>query len=325
MAEEHDKTHRLIFFFPRMIEDMIRLLLGGDWLERLDFSTLEKVPERLLSPELLRREQDVLWRVAYSCPEDEKLDWFFFYLHIEHQSSPRRKMSLFTTGYKMLAWQDLLRRGALAPDKKLPPIQSLVFYTGKGAWNVATSLSDEVRTLPEAPEGTDTWSYRLIDVKRYPLEEIIGEDSPLVGLFQLAQAKAFEDLAGPAKAISELLGPEDYELRQAFVTMINEEICPNLTGEDEQPLRITDLEEFPTMLEETMDSIIHRLKTESKAEGEAEGEARGEANIFQELFAARHGEIPAWVRQRITEAKKGQLVTWAKRLLTSERPEDVFD
>ncbi len=317
MAEEHDKTHRLIFSFPRMIEDLIRLVLGGQWVERLDFSTLEKVPERLLSPELLRREQDVLWRVAYSCPEEEEFGWFYVYLHVEHQSSRRQKMSLYTTGYKLLAWQDLFRRGALVPDKKLPPILSLVFYTGEGAWNVPTSLLDEVRTLPETPEDTDLWSYRLIDVRRYPLEEIVGEDSPLVGLFQLAQAKGVENLAGPAKAISELLGPEDYELRQAFVTMINEEICPKLADKGEKPLRITDLEEFPTMLEQTMDSIIHRL--------ELKGEARGEANIFHELFAARFGEVPGWVDERIGQAKKGQLVTWAKRLLTSERPEDVFD
>ncbi|MCP4449418.1 MAG: Rpn family recombination-promoting nuclease/putative transposase [Myxococcales bacterium] len=337
MAEEHDKTHRLIFFFPRIIADMIRLLLGGDWVERLDFSTLEKVPERLLSPELLRREQDVLWRVAYSCPEEEKLDWFFFYLHIEHQSNPRPKMSLFTSGYKLLAWQDLLRRDALVPDNKLPPILSLVFYTGERVWKVATSLSDEVKTLPEAPDGTDPWSYRLIDVKRYPLQEILGEDSPLVGILQLAQAKSFEDLPGPAKAISDLLGPEDYELRQAVVTMINEEICPKLADDGEEPPRITDLEEFPTMMEQTMDSIIHRLRMEGEARGKAEGEARGEArgkvegkaegeaNLFKELFVARYGDLPGWVRERIAAAKKGQLVTWAKRLLTSQRPEDVFE
>lgn len=66
-----------------------------------------------------------------------------------------------------------------------------------------------------------------------------------------------------------------------------------------------------------MDGIINRL--------EKKGEARGEANLFQELFAARYGEVPGWVRERIAEAKTGQLVTWAKRLLTSERPEDVFD
>ncbi len=67
------------------------------------------------------------------------------------------------------------------------------------------------------------------------------------------------------------------------------------------------------MLEQTMDSIIHRLRME------------GEANIFQELFVARYGEVPGWVRERIAEAEKGQLVTWAKRLLTAQRPEDVFE
>ena len=65
MAEEQDKTHRLLFHFPRMIKDLIRLCLGGEWVERLDFETLERVPERLLSRELVRREQDVLWRLRY--------------------------------------------------------------------------------------------------------------------------------------------------------------------------------------------------------------------------------------------------------------------
>jgi len=40
MSEEHDKTHRLLFSFPRMIEDLIRFCLDGELIERLDLSTL---------------------------------------------------------------------------------------------------------------------------------------------------------------------------------------------------------------------------------------------------------------------------------------------
>ena len=65
MAEEQDRTNRLLFHFPRMIKDLIRLCLGGEWIEHLDFDSLERVPERLLSKELVRREQDVLWRLKY--------------------------------------------------------------------------------------------------------------------------------------------------------------------------------------------------------------------------------------------------------------------
>ncbi len=117
MAEEQDKTHRLLFHFPRMIQDLIRLCLGGEWVERLDFETLERVPERLLSRELVRREQDVLWRLRYlpagkgekrggdprprTYLNDEDVEYldledeyFYVYLHIEHQSRPRVRMAL---------------------------------------------------------------------------------------------------------------------------------------------------------------------------------------------------------------------------------------
>lgn len=44
MAEEQDKSHRLLFQFPRMIQDLIRLYLGGEWVERLDFEPSREFP-----------------------------------------------------------------------------------------------------------------------------------------------------------------------------------------------------------------------------------------------------------------------------------------
>ncbi len=126
MAEEHDRTHRLLFSFPRLIEDLIRQCLGGEWVERLDFSTLEKVPERLVSRELARREQDVLWRLLYLPPESAEPDWFYVYLHLEHLSSQPRLTALDMVVYDMVAYQDLARRGGLTRDAGLTPILSVV-------------------------------------------------------------------------------------------------------------------------------------------------------------------------------------------------------
>ncbi len=283
-------------------------------------------PSACLSPELLRREQDVLWRLAYRNPApEEEVEWFYVYLHLEHQSDPRRKMALYTTDYKLLTWHDLMRRGELTPDKRLPPIFSVVFYTGKRPWTVKTSLLDEIRTLPDAPRGLDTWSYRLIDVSRHPLHEIVGEDSPLVGLFRLAQAGSVEEIPATAKEISAVLGPEDEELRYAFVTLINEEVLPRLAREGQESLRINTLdEEMPKMLEATMDRLIDKLKRECEAEGMAKGEVVGQAHLFLELFTTRYGDVPDWVRERVDGADTTQLETWAKRLFTAESPEAVF-
>ncbi len=60
MAEESDKTHRLLFGFASMVENLIRLCLPGPWIERFDFSTLEPVSERLLTEEGdVRRDGDL--------------------------------------------------------------------------------------------------------------------------------------------------------------------------------------------------------------------------------------------------------------------------
>ncbi len=42
-------------------------------------------------------------------------------------------------------------------------------------------------TLEGVPEGLDFWSYKLIDAQRLDLEELVGADSPLLGLFRLEQ------------------------------------------------------------------------------------------------------------------------------------------
>ena len=231
MAEEQDKTHRLLFSFPRMVEDLIRLCLGGDWVSRLDFETLEKVPERLLSAELVRREQDVLWRLRYRPTSDGAgEEWFYIYLHLEHQSKPRPRMALDTAAYRMLAWQDLARRDGLTDQGKLPPIFSVVFYNGEGRWRAATSLKDLVEEIPDAPPGTDLWSYVLIDAQRLPLEELLGADSPLVGLFHLERLERPEELSNVAAELDRLLNrPEDQGLAEAFVTLINEAILCKLS------------------------------------------------------------------------------------------------
>ncbi|HEX9733551.1 MAG TPA: Rpn family recombination-promoting nuclease/putative transposase [Thermoanaerobaculia bacterium] len=190
----------------------IRLCLGGEWVERLDFETLEKVSERLLSPELLRREQDVLWRLRCHPSDDPKEeDWFYVYLHVEHRSTPRKRMALDTTVYKLLALQDLARRGKLTRRGKLPSIFTLVFYTGEAGWHAPTTLLDLVEEVPGVPEGVDLWSYVLVDAQRQPLEELLGSDSPLVALFRLERLRDPGELSEVALELERILAekPED--------------------------------------------------------------------------------------------------------------------
>jgi len=373
MAEEHDRTHRLLFSFPRLIEDLIRQCLGGKWVERLDFSTLEKVPERLVSPELVRREQDVLWRLLYRPPESDEPDWFYVYLHLEHLSSQPPLTALDMVVYDMVAYQDLVRRGGLTRDGKLPPILSVVFYNGDRAWTAPTSLPELVKTIPDAPPGVGPLSFVVVDAQH---QSLVGLEGPLRGLFRLEQLGRVEDLVETARELAADLGPEDAALAGAFVELINHVILPKLTREDAERLRITELEELPSMLTQRIERITHGWemrgwergrqegqvegqekgrqegwregrqegqregrqegqregrqegqregRQEGRREGRQEGRREGRQELFLKLFAAKHGEVPRAVRERIATADGDRLEIWAERLLRTERPEDVF-
>lgn len=357
MAEEQDKTHRLLFYFPRMIKDLIRLCLGGEWVGRLDFETLERVPERLLSKELVRREQDVLWRLKYlpeamqekgteqgdrdpaSRPQvyldegeveylDREDEYFYVYLHVEHQSRPRVRMALDMVTYKLLAAQDLTRDDFKIGDK-LPTIFSVVFYNGEEVWTASTSLLEMLRPLEGAPEGLDFWSYRLIDAQRQDLEELVGADSPLVGLFRLEQLGDVGDLEQIATELRATLGPGDEELAEAFVTLINEAVLPRLTPKGTRRLRIEDLQEMPTMVTQRIERITQGWLLEGKKEGKKEGEKigirKGELAVVQRLLERKFGTLPAEVVERLERADVELLLVWSDRVLTAEKLEDVFE
>ena len=360
MAEEQDKTHRLLFHFPRMIKDLIRLSLGGEWVERLDFDTLERVPERLLSRELVRREQDVLWRIRY-LPEgqrkrnardpanrpriyldDEEIEYlldedeyFYVYLHIEHQSRPRIRMALDMVTYKLLALQDLTHDDFRLGDK-LPGFFSMVFYNGEATWNVSTSLLEMLPTIEGTPEGLDFWSYKLIDVQRLDLKELVGADSPLLGLFRLEQLGDVGDLKQVAAELQATLGPEDEELTAAFVTFINEAVLPKLTPKGEQRLRIEDLQEVPTMVTQRIEKITQGWLLEGKREGKREGKKegrregeqigirKGQLAMLRRQLEHKFGKLPREAIERLERADVDLLLEWSDRVLTAAKLDDIF-
>ena len=356
MAEEQDKTHRLLFHFPRMVEDLVRYCLSGAWVDRLDFSTLDKVPERLLSPELKRREQDILWRVAIRQDgyETRELnpraapappsDWFYVYLHLEHQSRPRKLMALDMVTYKLLALHDLARRKALAPGGKLPTVLSVVFYNHDKPWTAATSLLDLLEPLPDGPEGLDFWSYHLIDAQRHDLSPLIGSNSPLLGLFRLEQLETMQGLSEAVDDLQVVLNLADQELADAFVTFINQAVLPRLAFKGDNIPAIRDLQEVPAMIgqriERIKEGIAHQARSEGLQKGLQEGRQKGlqegqqkglqegrrqeRQAMLRELIEHKFGRVDPQLETRLQQASLDKLLEWCRRTLAAATLDEVF-
>src|SRR5690625_2865899 len=80
----HDHSYKLLFSHPEMVADLIRGFVREDWVEQVDFDTLEKVSGSFVTDNLLGREDDLIWRVRW------RGQWLYVYLLLEFQSTVDR-------------------------------------------------------------------------------------------------------------------------------------------------------------------------------------------------------------------------------------------
>ena len=326
-----------------MVEDLIRLCLPGDWIEHLDFSSLEQVSERFIEAEgdMKRREADLIWRLRYNLEAladrlvDTSDNWFYVYLNLEHMSNPRTFMAVFTESYRLGTWQQMIRHDPeQLPEGKLPPVLSVVFYNGDKEWK-PKMLPELVQTIPNAPPGLALGTFVLVDAQRW---QVTNVSSPLEALFKLEQVDSIEDVKVATRDTRRAVGTNQ-ELSEAFVALLNNVVFQKLVADDEKPLKISNLEET-SMLEQRIERIAQGLILQGRSEGLQIGRTEGiqqgrtegivvgaqqaKESLFLKLFAAKFGDMSATIQDKAADASSDELDIWAERLLTAERPEDVF-
>jgi hypothetical protein len=73
---DHDHSYKLLFSHPEMVADLLRGFVREDWVNELDFATLERVGGGYVADDLREREDDIVWRVRLG-PE-----WLYVYLGV---------------------------------------------------------------------------------------------------------------------------------------------------------------------------------------------------------------------------------------------------
>jgi len=137
-----DHAYKLLFSEPEIIIDLLQGFVHEQWVEALDFSTLEKVSGSYISDDLRSRENDVIWRVK--CYDH----WLYIYLLIEFQSSVDRFMAVRLLTYIGLLYQDLIKSKQFVGKRQLPPVFPVVLYNGEPRWTAPTELKALIATAP---------------------------------------------------------------------------------------------------------------------------------------------------------------------------------
>ena len=262
----HDENYKKLFAFPRMVEDLLRVLVTSEWIDEADFSSLRKLSAEYVSDELRRRHGDTVWRVRIGH------SWLHVLVLLEFQSRDDPDMALRILEYTALLYRELARNKALDPDGLRPPVLPVVLYNGAARWKAAL----EVRELI-SPVGSSLSPYQpsqryLVLDERHVEEDDWPSRNLMTAVVGLEQSRSSVDLIRVVDALQAWLSdPRDRELSRAFaqwVRRLERRLAP--AGEEELPSAPT-LEDVRMTLEERVSQWPVQWFEEGREQGLEQG------------------------------------------------------
>lgn len=121
-AKRHDGSYRRLFSHPQMVEALLRRYVAQEWVDQLDFETLQAVPGHYVSKRLEQRESDLVWRLKLR----PGVEWLYVYILLEFQSTADSFMAVRLLSYLTLLYEQLIDQKKLTRAKRLPPVLPIV-------------------------------------------------------------------------------------------------------------------------------------------------------------------------------------------------------
>ena len=226
----HDENYKKIFAFPRVIEDLLRAFVPGDWLQEVNFATLDKLSTEYISDELLKRHGDNVWRMRL------RKNWLYLLLLVEFQSTDDPLMALRILTYTGLLYQELARNGQLDAEGRLPAVLPLVLYNGDEPWESPLQMGELIAPVgPLLAPYQPAQRYFVLDERRLHADDLPSRNrmSAVIGL---EQSRSPRDVARVAEMLAAWL--PDLQVRRAFadwMRQIVERLVPS--GVELPPIR----------------------------------------------------------------------------------------
>ena len=311
----HDAAYKRFFSDPLMVESLLRDFVLEQFVDDLDFSTLELCSGSYVADDLSQRHNDIVWRIHW---KEQK--WLYLVLLLEFQSKQDPWMPLRMLSYTSLLLLKLVETKKILPHHPLPDVFPIVLYNGGVTWKVP----QDVASLYTAPTSSRLQLYRpqhryfLLDEKAVSPQTLQECGKGLAGiLIRVEQAQDMEDVREAFRDMMQLLKGEDSQsLQIAFIEWL-QYVGQNI-GIAEYIPKATNLQEFDTMLEENLLKWKARqeatwkrewseeLKEQYLSEGRREGLQEGRQEMLLDALEDRFGSLPKPVTAYIESEEDAQ-------------------
>lgn len=118
-----------------LFKELLKTFVKLDWIEKIDFETIENVSTKFISESYKRRESDIIYKVKLI---DEKE--IYIYIMIENQSTVDKFMPFRCLNYITGLYLELIK--SKGETVELPAIFPIVLYNGDEKWTHSNKTSD---------------------------------------------------------------------------------------------------------------------------------------------------------------------------------------
>lgn len=316
MSAVHDSLFRALIDDPVRAGVLIRDFLPPDIVARLADESPTLLDGTFVDPELNPSQSDRLFSVALRAG-----GFALLYILIEHKSFPDPFTPIQVLRYRAEIWRrfaEAAGRGKL----RLPPIIPMVFYHGRGPWNVPTSITSCLDADEDLKQMPADMGYILCDLGPIPDAELSSDDEVRAGLLALKHVFRPGD---PEALLAEILSA----LRSG-------------TTFEEQLIRYMILM-YPAITADLLSRVARRVNPDREGElvslaaqewlrqgeekgiaiGVEKGFAKGKADTILMFLESRFGPVPPEVEDRVRRAEPEEMDRLFRRAMTASSLDEL--
>ncbi|QDQ25604.1 transposase [Chitinimonas arctica] len=321
--DDHDAAYKCMFSYPRAVEDLLRDFVGDEWVEKVDFSSLERINGSFIDDKRRRRITDVIWKVRLA---DQDL---YICLILEFQSKTDPTMALRVGCYVLNLYLDLYKNPKqykLTDSSKLPPVLPIVMYNGAPRWSAPLEVDEMIDVGPgRLPDFRPHMRYMLLDQGTYQEQDLMGLENVVADIFRLENAENPEVWRSVLrKLLRYLAGPEHDGLRNAIKAWIINILIPAKFPQFKWPSaqleEAGDLQGVEAMLKMNLDLWGQQYVQE----GLEKGLEQGQANTVHRQLLRKFGPLPDWVEKQLSDATSEQWEEWGDQVLSASSIGEMF-
>jgi predicted transposase/invertase (TIGR01784 family) len=186
MAQEKDKFFKMLFQHKFVVQEFLKYLVSEDWVDDLDFSTLEVEKTDYKSIRMANRANDLAWKVKY------KGEDIYIVIHLEVQVANDNRMPIRFLEYIGYFYDNKYKN--LKKEEKIVPIIPILLYIGSENWNAKSKFHNLVNfTDDRLSKYIINFEYFPVILKDISKNKLVEANSIFTRLLSLSKSENKKD------------------------------------------------------------------------------------------------------------------------------------